>query len=283
MKKKIIIMSVIIGLLLTTWFVGVKPSQDTGTNSSLVENNDTTNTKNKVITDSPTKEEKMDSKETIKSQQIVKIPEKESSNKTNINKEQAEKKALIKEAETSVKQQVAKKETMTDKDKTDQYVTKPVPEGKPKPVELEKKSVNKKESFTIKVEISCETLISNIDLLDTEKHDLVPENGIILPLTEVTAYEGESAFDVLARETKKAKIHMEYVNTPLYNSAYIEGINNLYEFDAGELSGWMYKVNDWFPNYGSSRYKLQENDVIEWVYTCDLGRDVGSDLEATQK
>lgn len=43
----------------------------------------------------------------------------------------------------------------------------------------------------------------------------------------------------------------------MYNSAYIEGINNLYEFDCGSLSGWMYKVNEWFPNYGCSRYVLK--------------------------
>ena len=40
-----------------------------------------------------------------------------------------------------------------------------------------------------------------------------------------------------SREMKKAKIHMEFRNTPIYNSAYIMGINNLYEFDVGELSG----------------------------------------------
>jgi uncharacterized membrane-anchored protein len=56
---------------------------------------------------------------------------------------------------------------------------------------------------------------------------------------------------------------------------YIQGINNIYEFDAGALSGWMYRVNGWFPNYGASRYVVQQGDVIEWVYTCDLGRDVG--------
>ena len=38
---------------------------------------------------------------------------------------------------------------------------------------------------------------------------------------------------------------------------------------------WMYKVNDWFPNYGCSRYQLQDGDVICWEYTCDLGVDVG--------
>ncbi len=92
---------------------------------------------------------------------------------------------------------------------------------------------------------------------------------------EVVFYEGESVFNVLLREMKKNKIYFEFVNTPIYNSAYIEGIANLYEFDCGELSGWMYKVNGWFPNYGCSRYALKQGDKVEWVYTCDLGNDVG--------
>ena len=105
--------------------------------------------------------------------------------------------------------------------------------------------------------------------------DLVPEDGWILEPVEVTFREGESVFNVLQRVCKQKKIHMEFMNTPIYNSAYIEGIANFYEFDVGELSGWMYKVNEWFPNYGCSRYRLNDGDVICWEYTCDLGADIG--------
>ena len=59
------------------------------------------------------------------------------------------------------------------------------------------------------------------------------------------------------------------------NTILVEGINQLYEFDCGELSGWMYSVNSWFPNYGCSQYEVSDGDMIEWRYTCDLGRDVG--------
>ena len=82
---------------------------------------------------------------------------------------------------------------------------------------------------------------------------------------------------------KKSKIHMEFENVPLYNSAYIEGIANIYEFDCGELSGWMYKVNDWFPNYGCSRYGLKDGDRVEWVYTCNLGKDVNGYYAAKEE
>lgn len=105
--------------------------------------------------------------------------------------------------------------------------------------------------------------------------ELVPGDGWILPPVTAAFSEGESVFSVLQRTCREQGIHMEYENTPIYGSAYIEGIGNLYEFDAGELSGWMYAVNDSFPNYGCSRYTLKDGDVIRWVYTCDLGRDVG--------
>ena len=42
-------------------------------------------------------------------------------------------------------------------------------------------------------------------------------------------------------------------------------------------------VNGWFPNYGCSRYGLKDGDVICWVYTCDLGNDVGGGYAAGNK
>jgi len=156
----------------------------------------------------------------------------------------------------------------------DAYLTDPVPEGKPLPVEPQAAEI-REEALKCTISISCAAILNNMELCDEAKRELIPADGWILCPLEVTFYEGESVFNVLQRVCKQQKIHMEFENTPLYNSAYIEGIYNLYEFDVGELSGWMYKVNDWFPNYGCSRYQLRDGDVICWVYTCDLGYDVG--------
>ena len=156
----------------------------------------------------------------------------------------------------------------------DQYLTDPVPEGKPLPVEPQDAAISDT-VCTCTLSISCATILDHMEWLDQEKVELVPADGWILLPTQVTFYEGESVFNVLQRTCKQNGIHMEFSNTPMYNSAYIEGIHNLYEFDCGELSGWMYKVNEWFPNYGCSRYQLKDGDVICWEYTCDLGVDVG--------
>lgn len=157
----------------------------------------------------------------------------------------------------------------------DQYLTDPVPEGKPMPVEPENQEVNKGKSYTCTFSIECSTILNNLSDLDPDKLEMVPSDGVILSKTTVTFYEGESVFDVLQRLCKEKDIHMESSWTPIYNSAYIEGIHNLYEFDCGNLSGWMYRVNGWYPNYGCSRYQLAQGDVVEWRYTCDLGNDVG--------
>lgn len=130
-------------------------------------------------------------------------------------------------------------------------------------------------AHTCTLSVRCDTLLERLDALAPEIAALIPTGGALYSEREVTFFEGESVFNLLAREMKQNGIHLEYVNTPLYGSAYIEGIGNLYEFDCGELSGWMYKVNGIFPNYGCSRYRLKEGDRVEWVYTCDLGRDVG--------
>ena len=126
------------------------------------------------------------------------------------------------------------------------------------------------------ISIRCDTILDNLDNLTEEKVPYAPTDGIILPEIQVEFTEGETVFEVLQRVCEAADIQLEYSWTPLYDSYYIEGINHLYEFDCGHESGWMYKVNDWFPNYGCSAYKLTGGENIVWCYTCNgLGADVG--------
>lgn len=126
------------------------------------------------------------------------------------------------------------------------------------------------------IEIRCDTILNNMDNLKEGKEAYVPSNGTILAASQISFSDGETVFDVLKRACDLTSIQLEYSYTPLYESYYIEGINHLYEFDCGEQSGWMYKVNGWFPNYGCSSYTLKDGDVIVWCYTCNgLGADVG--------
>lgn len=137
------------------------------------------------------------------------------------------------------------------------------PESNPEPV-----------SKYVTISITCHTILNNLDKVSYNKKGIIPSNGVILSQKQVEINDGDTVFDVLLRETRKQRIHMDFVESPVYGSAYIKGINNIYEFDAGELSGWMYSVNGVFPNYGCSIYNLNDGDVIQWMYTCDLGKDL---------
>ena len=202
----------------------------------------------------------------VQETEVIKIQEVEPSQKVND------------AASAKSKESKPEKTSSNQEDKKDKYLTDPVPEGKPKPVEWQETTINKDKILSCTLSVTCKTILDNMNKFNKDKLEVLPEDGIIFKTQVVTFTEGESVFDVLLREMKKNKIHMEFEMTPIYNSNYIEGMHNLYEFDCGELSGWMYKVNGWFPNYGCSRYMLKDGDVIEWIYTCDLGRDIGGGM-----
>ncbi|WP_241559467.1 DUF4430 domain-containing protein [Lacticaseibacillus hulanensis] len=129
---------------------------------------------------------------------------------------------------------------------------------------------------TVTISINASTAAHHLDQIKDNKKNSVPKSGVILPPTKVTLKTGESVYDVLKQVTAERGIQMEARWTPAYNAYYITGIHNLYEFDGGAASGWMYSVDGWFPNYGASSYKdLKNGSVIKWLYTLELGADVG--------
>ena len=133
--------------------------------------------------------------------------------------------------------------------------------------------------LTCTLEIRCDVLLDRLGELPPEKAALVPENGILLEVMEAEFTGGESVFDVFRKVLREKKIHFEYIDARVYNSAYIEGIGNLYEFDCGPQSGWMVCVNGEFLGLGCSGYTLADGDVISFQYTCDLGKDLRAGYE----
>lgn len=125
---------------------------------------------------------------------------------------------------------------------------------------------------TVTLTIRCDTAVNNGMHLESKWAGIVPASGCILDTTTFTIEDGDTVFDVLCQARDKYKLHMQYTGGG--SGIYVQGINNLYEFDGGRWSGWMYCVNDWYPNYGCGVYYLQPGDVIEWNYTCDLGCDL---------
>lgn len=122
----------------------------------------------------------------------------------------------------------------------------------------------------VTLEIRCDTVIGKAD------SDYIPSDGMILPATAFEIDADDTVFDILTEAARKYEIQMENQGsaTGAHGMVYIAGINYLYEFDFGDLSGWVYHVNGEAPSVGCGEYRLNDGDVIEWLYTCDLGHDV---------
>lgn len=132
---------------------------------------------------------------------------------------------------------------------------------------------------TVTLTIRCDTAVNNGMHLESKWAGIVPASGCILDTTTFEIEDGDTVFDVLCQARDKYKLHMQYTD----GGNYVQGINNLYEFDGGRWSGWMYCVNGWYPNYGCNVYRVQSGDVIEWNYTCDLGLDLDAGMEGAQE
>lgn len=203
------------------------------------------------------------------SDQEASLPIQEESQEESASAQETETETAPETAEPSAEDGAADQET-ADKPQTQPQTTAPADPGKKEPVKTQP------EQPACTLTIRCDTLVGKPEELDKSKAELVPADGLLYSAT-VSFTAGESVFDVLQRAMKEAGIPMEFTSVPVYGSAYIEGIANLYEFDGGPLSGWVYSVNGVFPNYGSSKYALKDGDQVLWQYTCDLGADVGGD------
>ncbi len=117
---------------------------------------------------------------------------------------------------------------------------------------------------TVSLSIRCDTVVG--------LGDAVPQNGIILDTVYVDISEGDTVLSVLTEAARRCSVRLDVSGDGAL--AYVNGIAFLYEFDFGPLSGWTYRVNGEMPSVGAGAYTLADGDVIEWLYTKELGSDI---------
>ena len=123
---------------------------------------------------------------------------------------------------------------------------------------------------TVTMEIRCDTIAGRTD------SEYVPADGVILPPTAFDIESGDTVFDILTEAAQTYGIQVENKGSAgsSHGMVYIAGINYIYEFDYGDLSGWVYHVNGITPSRSCGEYELSDGDRIEWLYTCEVGHDL---------
>lgn len=99
--------------------------------------------------------------------------------------------------------------------------------------------------------------------------------GYVVSTEKIEFQAGDSVWTLVKRVLDERHISVKIDDNNKYNSVYITSIDGDKEFGHGKGSGWMYKVNGIFPNFGVDKYILKKGDVIEVKYTTNYGVDIG--------
>ncbi|MRG85769.1 DUF4430 domain-containing protein [Salinibacillus xinjiangensis] len=95
--------------------------------------------------------------------------------------------------------------------------------------------------------------------------------GTILSPTKVKINDGDTVLDVTQRIVKEKSIQISVRGSDA--TAYVEGIDNLYEFDEGPLSGWTVQVDGKSIDKSAGVFSIKPNQTITWRYTTNYLED----------
>ncbi len=102
--------------------------------------------------------------------------------------------------------------------------------------------------------------------------------GVILSKTQAEINEGETVLDF----TKRV-LDAKDIDYNIKSGGYVAGFAGQEEFDKGPKSGWMFTLNEGFPGVGAGSTRIKDGDYIKWLYTTDLGKDIGNIYEGEEE
>lgn len=115
--------------------------------------------------------------------------------------------------------------------------------------------------------------VLKLENVDQAILDLIHSDGMMLNSSKLSTPEGSTVSDVLKNTCRLLGISLNVENGE-YGS-FVKGIGGISNGDFGTDSFWLLKVNGKFSDVGGDFVEIKEGDIIEWVYTCDGGSDVG--------
>ena len=88
------------------------------------------------------------------------------------------------------------------------------------------------------------------------------DKGTLLSSRKVEFTEGNTILDILLKAAGKSNVDYNGSGT----TAYVEGIDGIYEFDYGPMSGWIFKQNGAGIPKSAGAIKVKDGDRIECIY-----------------
>ena len=119
--------------------------------------------------------------------------------------------------------------------------------------------------------IGSVTITIRCDTVADSGEEYIPADGVILPLTTYSIAAGDTVFTILSEATAQHRIPLETNGSG--TSVYVEGLSNLYEFQFGNFSGWVYRHNGEVLSQSCGETLLADGDTIEWFYSLEMGKE----------
>ncbi len=116
---------------------------------------------------------------------------------------------------------------------------------------------------TYTLSITCINAVNYANSHNVSLPAAILSDGVILKSVTDEFNTGDSVMKVL-----KSTLKANGISYQITSGGYVRSISGLAEFDCGQGSGWMYKVNGVLPNVSCKSYKLTNGDKIEFVFTC---------------
>jgi hypothetical protein len=91
------------------------------------------------------------------------------------------------------------------------------------------------------------------------------DRGTILGATKMNIQDGDTVLSILLQAAKKHNIQIETRGSG--STAYVEGIDHIYEFDYGMKSGWVFTHNGASITKSIGVINIKDGDRIECYYT----------------
>lgn len=118
------------------------------------------------------------------------------------------------------------------------------------------------------------------DKLKPEVQSFVPETGFFAKDVKI----GVTGDDVTVEQVLEAYAKDRDLKLDMADSSgfkYLSGINNILGGSTGDMSGWLYIVNNVMPNVGIADTKIKGNENIVFIYSNDGGKDIKNIINYT--
>lgn len=119
---------------------------------------------------------------------------------------------------------------------------------------------------SVTISVNCRNAIDYGILEESTFASVLPADGVILPNVSFDIKDGDNVAKVL-----KSALKSHNITYSVTSSGYVRAIGGLSEFDCGETSGWLYRVNGNLPYVSTKSYYLHDGDTVELIYTCVQG------------